>query len=197
MGYDGEQMVKKNINITLGLYKIFDEVLVNAVDHWVRCLNNKGKLKVTIMKITIKPKTGEIIVYNNGEGIDVVKHPTEKVYVPEMIFGHLLTSTNYDKNEKKITGGKNGYGAKLTNIFSKKFIVETVDSKRKLKYIQTFKNNMNKKCKPRITDCNDEPYTKISFIPDFEKFNMESLDDDIISLFRKRVYDISTYYKRC
>ena len=193
--HDGETMVKKNINITLGLYKIFDEVLVNAIDHWVRCANNTGNLKVTIMKITIKPKTGEIIVYNNGEGIDVVKHPIEKVYVPEMIFGHLLTSTNYDKTEKKITGGKNGYGAKLTNIFSKKFVVETVDSIRKLKYIQTFKNNMNRKCKPRITACNDEPYTKISFIPDFEKFNMTGLDEDIISLFRKRVYDTAAITK--
>lgn len=193
--HDGETMVKKNINITLGLYKIFDEVLVNSIDHWVRCLNNKGKLKVTVIKVTIKPKTGEIIVYNNGEGIDVVKHPIEKVYVPEMIFGHLLTSTNYDKTEKKITGGKNGYGAKLTNIFSKKFVIETVDSKRNLKYIQTFKNNMSHKCKPRITDCGDEPYTKISFFPDFEKFNMETLDDDIISLFRKRVYDTAVVTK--
>ena len=48
--------------------------------------------------------------------------------MPELIFGHLLTSSNYNDDQKKITGGRNGYGAKLTNIFSKKFVVETADS---------------------------------------------------------------------
>jgi DNA topoisomerase-2 len=47
------------------------------------------------------------------------------VYIPELIFGHLLTSSNYDDSIKKVTGGRNGYGAKLTNIFSKKFTLET------------------------------------------------------------------------
>ena len=50
--------------------------------------------------------------------------------MPELVFGHLLTSSNYDDKEKKVTGGRNGYGAKLTNIFSKKFIVKCGDSKR-------------------------------------------------------------------
>ncbi len=56
-------------------------------------------------------------------------HEKEKVYVPELVFGHLLTSSNYDDNELKVTGGRNGYGAKLTNIFSKQFTVTTADSK--------------------------------------------------------------------
>jgi len=45
-----------------------------------------------------------------------------------MVFGHLLTSSNYNDNDKKTTGGRNGYGAKLANIFSKNFTVETADS---------------------------------------------------------------------
>ena len=61
-------------------------------------------------------------------------HAKEKVYVPELVFGHLLTSSNYDDTVKKVTGGRNGFGAKLTNIFSKKFTVTTVDSKKKVKY---------------------------------------------------------------
>jgi len=52
------------------------------------------------------------------------------VWVPQLIFGELLTSTNYDKEEKKLVGGKNGYGVKLANIFAKKMVVETVDSVR-------------------------------------------------------------------
>ena len=66
-----------------------------------------------------------IKVWNNGKGIPVVEHKVEKVFVPTLIFGHLLTSSNYNDDEKKMTGGRNGYGAKLCNIFSKKFIVET------------------------------------------------------------------------
>ena len=47
------------------------------------------------------------------------------MYVPELIFGTLLTSSNYNDDEKKVTGGRNGYGAKLCNIFSTEFTVET------------------------------------------------------------------------
>jgi DNA topoisomerase II len=43
------------------------------------------------------------------------------MYVPELIFGHLLTGSNYDDDEQKVTGGRNGYGAKLANIFSSSF----------------------------------------------------------------------------
>ena len=52
-------------------------------------------------------------------------HKTEKMYVPELIFGTLLTSSNYNDEERKVTGGRNGYGAKLCNIFSTEFTVET------------------------------------------------------------------------
>ena len=49
-------------------------------------------------------------------------HKEHKVLVPEMIFGELLTATNYDDSEKRVTGGRNGYGAQLANIYSKKNI---------------------------------------------------------------------------
>ena len=62
---------------------------------------------------------------NDGQGVPVEMHSKEKCYAPEMVFGKLLTSSNYVDNEKKTTGGRNGYGAKLANIFSTEFIVET------------------------------------------------------------------------
>lgn len=58
----------------------------------------------------IDAEKGMISVWNNGKGIPVVTHKTEKCYVPTLIFGHLLTSSNYNDNEKKVTGGRNGYG---------------------------------------------------------------------------------------
>jgi len=66
--------------------------------------------------------------------VPVVVHKKEKIYVPELIFGHLLTSSNYNDSIKKVTGGRNGFGAKLTNIFSKKFEIECADSKNKKLY---------------------------------------------------------------
>ena len=45
---------------------------------------------------------------NNGDGIDIEMHPVLNMYIPQMIFTQLRTSTNYDKEEKKITGGKIG-----------------------------------------------------------------------------------------
>ena len=115
------------------------------------------------------------------------------MYPFELIFGCLLTSTNYDDKKDKVTGGKNGYGAKLANIFSTKFTVETVDRHRKKHFIQTYTDNMSKKTKPLITKFTGEPYTKISFTPDFKRFGMEKLEDDIYSLFQKRAFDVAAW----
>lgn len=91
-------------------------------------------------------------MYNNGRGIPVEIHQKEKIYVPELIFGHLLTSSNYDDGEKKVTGGRNGYGAKLCNIFSREFIVETADATSGRKFKQVFRDNMSSKGEPVVTD---------------------------------------------
>lgn len=104
----------------------------------------------------------------------------------------MLTSSNYDDDEKKVTGGRNGYGAKLANIFSTKFVLETADSRKKKHYKQTFRKNMSEKEEPEITslDCR-ENYTSITFYPDLQKFRMSTMDDDIVSLFTKRAYDLA------
>jgi hypothetical protein len=123
---------------------------------------------------------GEIRVLNNGAGIPVEIHKEEGIYVPELIFGHLLTSSNYNDNEKKVTGGRNGYGAKLANIFSTRFVVETCDGKRKRRYKQVFSKNMTEKADPVITDCKPtDNWTAITFRPDLERFGMDSLDEDM------------------
>ena len=86
------------------------------------------------LKVTIDRETKSIEVMNDGQGIPVEMHTVERVWIPELIFGTLLTSSNYDDDEAKVTGGRNGYGAKLANIYSTKFVVETVDSKSGQKY---------------------------------------------------------------
>ncbi|EPS67102.1 hypothetical protein M569_07672 [Genlisea aurea] len=184
--YQNDAMVLKTINYVPGLYKIFDEILVNAAD------NKQRDPKMNSVKVTIDVESNCISIYNNGDGVPVEIHQDEGVYVPELIFGHLLTSSNYDDDEKKTTGGRNGYGAKLTNIFSTEFVVETADGKRQKKYKQVFSDNMATKSKPSITKCRaSENWTKITFKPDLAKFSMTFLEEDVVSLMKKRVIDLA------
>ena len=215
------RMAQKKLAYVPGLYKIFDEILVNAAD------NKQRDSSMTELKVEIDAEKNRISVYNNGRGIPVVMHKEHNIYVPELIFGtsmacdalmvaslhvweggqadnpgilapaplplpptpfhcaplchlgscvarfvagHLLTSSNYNDDQKKITGGRNGYGrhlrltsarclcltlnpplsnphvntrthlahagAKLANIFSTEFVVETADSNEGKRYKQ-------------------------------------------------------------
>lgn len=184
---DGENLITRNDkNIVPGFYKIFDEIIVNAADNTVR------DKKCNIIKVNINEKSGEISVYNNGSSIPIEMHKDEQIYVPEMIFGKLLTSGNYDQ-KGKIVGGKNGFGGKLANIYSERFDIELVDSQRNKKYFQRFKKNMYEKEEPIITDVpkNSESYVKVTFLPDYKKFGLKDLTKDMLSLFKRRVYDIA------
>ena len=193
--YDESQvaMVKKSITFVPGLYKIFDEIMVNALDHCVRLkteIAGGGDARpVKTIRIAIDKASGKIEVFNDGDGIDVTMHETHDMYVPQLIFGELLTSTNYDKDAEKLWSGRNGYGAKATNIFSKEFIVETVDHRRKKLYTQRFFDNMKQVDAPVIKACAKVPYTKITFTPDYARFGMSGMTDDIYQLFQKRAYD--------
>ena len=86
---------------------------------------------MTYIKVTIDQENNRISVKNNGKGIPVENHKEYDMYVHELIFGYLLTSLNCNDEEKKVTVGRNGFGAKMTYIFSKLFMVETADSSKK------------------------------------------------------------------
>lgn len=180
------KIIFKEISYVPGFYKICDEVIVNAADHNKRCPT------CTIIKITIDQESGRITVWNNGDGVDIVEHKEHKIMVPSMIFGDLLTSTNYDKGEEKTVGGKNGFGAKLANIYSVEFILETIDETRNLKFYQKFTDNMYNKEKAKIKSAGGKkPYTRISFVPDFKKFGLEGITDDMMALLQKKAYDLA------
>lgn len=148
------------------------------------------------LDITVDAEANMISVTNNGKGIPVVMHKEHNCYVPTLIFGHLLTGSNFDDDEKKTTGGRNGYGAKLANIFSTEFIVECLDSSNALLFRQTFRDNMGiaeepvvRKCTPSEKKAGD--YTKITFSPDLDRFKMSKLDRDTVGLLSKRAFDIA------
>ncbi|CAJ0878682.1 11617_t:CDS:10 [Entrophospora sp. SA101] len=181
-----DKLEYKEITYVPAFFKIFDEILVNAADNKIR------DSSMSTLKVKIDKEAGKISVYNNGKGIPIEIHKELNVYVPEMLFGQLMTSSNYNDDEKKVTGGRNGLGAKSVNIFSTQFTVETTDTTQKKRYIQLFHNNMTQTDKPKITSYSKkEEYTMISFIPDFEKFGMTGLTDEAISLLSKRVHDMA------
>ncbi|CUG01655.1 DNA topoisomerase 2, putative [Bodo saltans] len=169
-----------------GLYKIFDEILVNASDNKVRDFEGQTQIKVWI-----DGEKGMVRVWNNGEGIPVAKHKEHDLWVSEMIFGHLMTGSNYDDTEAKVTGGRNGFGAKLTNVFSTRFEVESAHSRSRKKFHMKWTNNMLNSEPPSITPFDGTDYTMITFYPDFAKFNTTGFGEDMLLIMKRRVYDIA------
>jgi len=191
--YEDGHIVNKNIDYNPGLFKLFDEGIVNCRDHVVRMLQKKEHDDTTqlVNMIDIQIQDNMITLMNNGNGIDIEKHPTYDIWIPELIFGHLRTSTNYNKDEEKITGGKNGFGFKLVLIWSTYGMIETIDYTRKLKYTQEFETNLDVVHKPSITKCSKKPYTLVKFKPDYKRLGLNELSKDMIALFQRRVYDIA------
>ncbi|KAM5542176.1 hypothetical protein V8D89_004049 [Ganoderma adspersum] len=183
---ENKRMVHREIKYVPGFFKIVDEILVNAAD------NKINDASMDTIKVNIDVEKNTISVYNNGRGIPIEMHSKEKMYIPELIFGHLLSSSNYDDDEKKLTGGRNGYGAKLANIYSTEFIIDTADKNTSQKYVQTWTDNMSKMGKAKITkNGRGEEYTRVTFKPDLARFGMESIDEDTVSLLKKRVHDLA------
>jgi len=173
--YDAEKgkMAHRKVAFNPGFYKLFDEIIVNARDSLIRSQTDKTKQPVKHIDVSVQVTDQGclITVENDGDGIPVQEHSEYKVYAPELIFGHLLTSGNYNKEEEKIVGGKNGYGAKLANIFSKSFTVETRDVHNGLRYTQTWTNHMSVCGKPSVrSDKSQKGFVKISFRPDLTRF---------------------------
>lgn len=190
-------MEYRSVRFCPGFLKIFDEILVNALDHRVR---QEGRMKthsdaIPVKHIDVSFTDTKITVRNDGDGIPVDMHPETNIWAPELIFGHLLTSSNYDKSEEKVVGGKNGYGAKLTNIFSKQFTIETVEHRAKKKYIQTWTANMTEVTKPKLTASSVKPYTEIQYTPDLSRFlwgtpeTPQTIPADMLAVIATRVID--------
>lgn len=180
-----DSIIKKPIEYIAGLQRLYEEILLNAFDQTVREGTN-----CTEIHVHIDQQSGTISVLNNGQGLPIVLKPELNVYIPEMVFGMLRSGSNYG-DEDRITGGTNGLGAKLANIFSTSFILETADSDTKKIYHQEWYDRMSRKTDPKISSLGrKKPYTRITFQPDLEYFKISQLSDDMIALMKKRLIDI-------
>lgn len=143
------RLKKEEVEFSPALLHIFEEILINAADNTHR---SRGKQAMTYLKVRVDANRNTCSFENDGASIPIVKHRKEKMYVPQLIFGHLLTSSNYDDKKKRFVGGRHGFGAKLTNIFSKIFVVEIMDGKRGKYYRQEYKDNMSVMGEAQVED---------------------------------------------
>jgi DNA topoisomerase-2 len=184
---NGEKFEKKNLKYSPALLKIFDEILVNAIDR-----NSLHPKQVNSISVAIDKESGSVTIENNGPlgGISVKMHEKEGLWNPELVFGHLLTSTNYDDTQKRIVGGRNGYGAKLANIYSTEFSIAIKDHETKQTYTQKWSKNMTVCDPPKIKKHSGATSSvSITFTPEWKRFGMSKMDETIYSIFQKRVWD--------
>lgn len=212
-------MQRQELSYVPALLKIFDEILVNASDNRLRhpgscnridvIIHRGGKKQTKSNLPTDFPNSSDpyISITNNGKSIPIQIHRKENMYIPELLFGHLLTGSNFNDDQKRLTGGRHGYGAKLTNVFSKQFVVEIGDghsSKGKIKtYKQVWEDNMSVCHEAEVVSRDKKDadgkgnldYTRISFIPDLARLTgdrkTEMLPEEEYQLMKRRVVDIA------
>ena len=199
LNQESNQLEKQILKYSIAMYNVIDEIIVNSIDHIQRTKDIKGKNKCDTIKLNFDKKTGLISVFNNGEGIIVEKFKDNDYYIPEMIFSKEMSGSNFNSDNSKISAGMNGSGAKITNILSKEFIVETTDLKNKLHYYQKFENGNEIKNTPIITKLSKvdkdkkNPYTKITFLIDYELFDKNCYNQDLGNTLEKILYTRMCY----
>ena len=184
---DEGNVVKQDITSIPAIERLFVEAMSNAIDNFSRSAD-RG-VPCTSIKVTVDEVSGLTSVWNDGMWIPVTKNE-DGSWIPEFIFGQLLTSSNYDDEEERYTSGRNGIGVKAVNIFSSSFVLECADEERGLVYKQQWSNNMMT-CKKPTVKCKSgvKGYTKVSWIPDFEYFKTDGYDADTIGILRRHVYE--------
>jgi len=194
------KMVWRKLHFNPGLYKIFDEIVVNARDEFVRSTTTAGMTPIKHIDIIVQHKDdGDTVisVQNDGDGIPIEMNEEHKVMIPELIFGHLLTSSNYDKSEEKIVGGKNGYGSKVTSIMSKLFTIDIKTPSSGKQYTQSWYDNMFKVEKPSIKKSAVKTgHVNVTFIPDRSRFvgafDETGITADMIGCFHTRIIELAS-----
>ena len=193
------KMVWRRLKYNPGLYKIFDEIVVNARDEFVRSINTASMTPIKHIDVAVVPnKQGDTIisVENDGDGIRIEEDAEQKMMIPEMIFGQLLTSSNYNDKEERIVGGVNGLGSKCTNILSKLFTVDIKNPATGKQYSQSWYDNMYKVEKPSIKKLTSKTGSvKITFIPDRVRFagvfDESGIVNDMIAVFHTRIVELA------
>lgn len=172
-----------------GLWRIFLEPISNVIDNVWR--SRQANVPCKKIRVDIDPETAEVVIWNDGQHIPIEVNAQTGVHNPELIFGNLLTSSNYNDEEERLSSGRNGLGVKLTNVFSSSFQVECGDPVAGVVYTQKWEDHMRSVQPPKIRKKQNTGYTCVRFTPDLALFRTEKLDGTILGLFRKTCADMS------
>lgn len=186
--YFDNKLTSRKVSYSPGILKLFDEAITNATDNIERYAKTKSQNKTTDIKI--KVTKNYIEVYNNGPSIPIEQKENlegKMVYVPQMVFAELNTSSNYDDTKDRERNGCNGVGIKLANIFSKRFEINVVHKNKH--YKQIFENNMSVINEPIIEPSNEKDSVSIKFYPDVARFKIDCINEDTLAMIYKRTYD--------
>jgi DNA topoisomerase-2 len=191
---EGEYSIyNKQIQSSPAILRIFIEALSNAIDNVER--SRGTRTPCTTIKVTIDQESGETSIWNDGDVVPIEVNEDEGVYNHTMIFGQLLTGSNYNDEEERIIAGRNGIGIKACNIFSSEFTVTGCDPKKKKCLTQTWTNNMRDIGEAEITDCNEKGFTEVRWTPDFSRFGLDGYTDDLVALYKRYVIDAAMLSK--
>jgi DNA topoisomerase-2 len=193
---DEYHISRQTIKYSPAALRIFIEPLSNVIDNVAR--SKKAKKPVTKICIDIDRKTGETTFWNDGLVIPIELHEEEGCYNHTLIFGHLLTSSNYDDEEERLDiSGRNGVGVKLTNVYSTQFMVRGFDPDVGKTFKQTWTNNMKNAGEPVVRNSKlKKGVTIIRYTPDFKHLKMKGgYTDDIIGLYKKYIMDMAMITK--
>jgi len=201
-------------------WKIIDEIIVNACDHFIRMLGSKHP--VTVITISID-STGHVRVYNDGPGVPVAIHPESlaregrELYIPTVVFGRVFQGSNRVQADDSIVGGTNGMGAKIMQLFSSTSAVETVDiderGAAKTYFVQHWHDHKSREDPPTVVPIGGPanaatrkrlgdkaiPHTLLSFMPDYKgTFGYKSGFDpvanaDLVDIIRTRAWFAAAY----
>lgn len=181
-----ESIYYSEITVPMAMERTFIEIISNTADNVTRSRHrgvNPGKIEVHLSSTMI-------VIRNQGLPIAVdYVDESEGLYLPEMIFGRFLTSSNY--NTERIGNGRNGYGAKLTNVFSKFFQVTVGDNYHKKLYKQAWYDGMSVREDPVIKSYSGAPFVEIKYCLDFERFECDSYPEEALQLFYRHAVDVA------
>lgn len=152
-----------------GLHHLVYEVVDNSIDEALA--EYCDSIDIHIMS------DNSVVVADNGRGIPVDMHETEKVPALEVVMTKLHAGGKFDNKTYKVSGGLHGVGVSVVNALSE-FLEAEVHRDGKV-YFQRFERG-DKKTELRVVGETRKRGTKIHFKPDPEIFNEVEFDFDTL-----------------